>query len=180
MAATVTASMSGNVGALGVFGARVSRVGSNATLRGLAKELGNAGLFEVQAGFSTHTDPYGDPWKPKVIPDGNPILVGKTGKLRVGWYLKYVGPDAVIIGNRTREAGFQSGTGVYGPTGQPIRPKTKKALSFKGPGGRFTFRSVRGAPPRLMVPRQGEMPPAWNRALTVAAREYMMARLNGG
>lgn len=180
MPATVTASMTGDVGAIDVFGARISRAGSNATMRGLAKELGNAALFQVQLGFSEQRDPYGQPWAPKVIPDGNRILVGKTGRLRVGWYLKYIGPDAVILGNRTREAAFQSGTGIYGPTGQPIRPKTKKALSFKGPGGRFAFRSVRGAPPRLMVPRQGDMPPTWNRALTIAAREYMRARLNGG
>ncbi|HKO46864.1 MAG TPA: hypothetical protein VJV79_04035, partial [Polyangiaceae bacterium] len=93
------------------------------------------------------------------------------------WYLMYVGPDAVIVGNRQRYAAFQSGTGVYGPTGQPIKPKLGKALSFRAGGRRFAFKSVRVAPPRLMVPRKGELPFTWNRAIAPAAREYMRARL---
>jgi hypothetical protein len=97
----------------------------------------------------------------------------------MGWYLMYVGPDAVIVGNRRRYAAFQSGTGIYGATGQSIRSKRGTALAFGVGGRRFAFRSVRGAPPRLMIPRKGELPLARNRAITAAAREYMRARLNG-
>jgi hypothetical protein len=172
--------INGDTSQLEVFGVRIAKAGSNATLRGLSRALGNEELFQVQVGFQQQRDPYGEPWRPKVIPDGNPILTGKRRKLRVGWYLKYVGSDAVIIGNRERYAVFTRGTGIYGPTGQPIRPKRAKVLSWKGAGGqRFAFRSVRGAPPRLMVPRS-ELPLTWDRALVATAREYMRARLTGG
>ena len=174
-----TGSLTGDFKAIEVFGKRVAKVGSPASMRGLARTIGNEVLFQIQVGFSTQTDPYGNPWAPKKIPDGNPILTGAKRKLRAGWYLKYVGPDAVIVGNRQSYAAFQSGTGVYGPTGQPITPKRGKALSFKAGGRRFAFKSVRGAPPRLMVPRKGEMPITWNRAIAAAAREYLAARLRG-
>ena len=36
------------------------------------------------------------------------------------------------------------GTGIYGPNGQPIRPKTKKALYFKVAGQPVFARSVKG------------------------------------
>lgn len=172
--------MTGDFKALEVFGKRVGKLASATSMRGLSRAIGNEVLFQVQTGFATRTDPYGEPWAPKRIPDGRPALSGKSGKLRAGWYLKYVGPDAVIAGNRQPYGAFQSGTGVYGPTGQPITPKRGKALSWKGAGGRrFAFKSVRGAPPRLMVPRKGELPITWNRAIAAAAREYLAARLKG-
>lgn len=172
--------INGDLAALEVFGNRVGNVGSNASMRGLSRAIGDELLFQVQTGFSTQTDPYGQPWAKKVIPDGNPPLTGPRRKLRVGWYLKYAGPDAAIIGNRETYAKFQGGTGVFGPSGQPIKPKHKGALSWKGIGGRrFAFKSVRGAPPRLMVPRKGEMPFTWNRAIATAAREYLKERLKG-
>lgn len=174
-----TGTMTGNFAAIEAFGSRIAKAGSNASMRGLARAVGNEALFQIQVGFSTQTDPYGLPWAKKVIPDGNPPLTGAKRKLRVGWYLMYVGPDAVIIGNRQRYAAFQSGTGIYGPTGQPIKPRGGKVLAFGVGGRRFAFRSVRGAPPRLMVPRKGEMPFTWNRAITVVAREFMRARLKG-
>ncbi|MGO8684488.1 MAG: hypothetical protein ACLQUT_07930 [Thermoleophilia bacterium] len=37
-----------------------------------------------------------------------------------------------------------NGTGVYGYTGQPIKPKTGKVLAWKGPGGWHYASSVRG------------------------------------
>lgn len=39
------------------------------------------------------------------------------------------------------------GTGVYGPTGQPIKPKSKKALAFIYKGQPVVVRSVRGSKP---------------------------------
>jgi len=43
--------------------------------------------------------------------------------------------------------------------------------------GADLVRSPSSAPPRLMVPRKGEIPFTWNRAITAVAREYMRARL---
>jgi len=176
---TFSGKLTGDFAAIEAFGSRIAKAGSTASMRGLARAIGNEALFQIQVGFQQRKDPYNLAWPAKKIPDGRPPLSGPTGRLRAGWYLKYAGPDAVIVGNRQRYAAFQSGTGVYGPTGQPIKPKGGKALSFKVGGRRFAFKSVRGAPPRLMVPRKGELPFTWNRAITAAAREYMRERLKG-
>lgn len=43
---------------------------------------------------------------------------------------------------------IHDGTGVYGPKGQPIKPKHAKALRWRGPGGDVVFaKSVKGIPP---------------------------------
>ena len=39
------------------------------------------------------------------------------------------------------------GTGIYGPTGQPIKPKSKKALAFMYKGQEVVVRSVKGSKP---------------------------------
>lgn len=178
MSALLTASLTGDFASLDVFGKKAGSLGSDATMRGISRAIGNEAILQVQRGFSTATDPYGQAWAPKVIPDGNPPLT-KTGKMRAGWRVVYAGADAAIIGNGVRWTVFQDGTGIYGPTGRPIVPKRGSVLSWKSAGKRFAFRSVRGAPARLMVPREGELPPTWNRAITVAAREYMRARMAG-
>jgi len=179
MGMPLSGKLTGDFSAIEAFGSRIAKAGSNASMKGLARAIGNEALFQIQVGFQKRADPYNLAWEPKRIPDGKAPLSGKTGKLRMGWYLVYAGPDAVIVGNRRRYAAFQSGTGVYGPTGQPIKSRGGKALSFKSGNRRFAFRSVRGAPPRLMVPRKGELPFTWNRAIAAAAREYMRARLKG-
>lgn len=179
MSANISVSMTGDAGVLDVFGRRAGNLGSDASLRGMSRAIGGAALFEVQVGFSKGVDPYGNAWAPKVFADGNKPLTGKSGKLRAGWRLVYAGTDAAIIGNGVSYARFQSGTGVFGPTGRPIVPKRGSVLSWKSAGKRFAFRSVRGAPPRLMVPRPGDLPVTWNRSITAAAREYMRARLAG-
>jgi len=42
----------------------------------------------------------------------------------------------------------QEGTGIYGPSGEPITPKTGKYLVFTANGRTYFMRSVRGAPGR--------------------------------
>jgi len=43
---------------------------------------------------------------------------------------------------------IHEGTGIYGPKGEPIKPKNAKALRWRGPGGDVIFaRSVKGIPP---------------------------------
>lgn len=40
---------------------------------------------------------------------------------------------------------IHEGTGIYGPKGQPIKPKNAKALRWRGPGGEAIFaKSVKG------------------------------------
>jgi hypothetical protein len=47
---------------------------------------------------------------------------------------------------------MNDGTGIYGPRGQVIRPKSKKALKFTTKGGTTVFaKYVRGIKPRRFV-----------------------------
>lgn len=81
-------------------------------------------------------------------------LVGvDTGRLRASLTIQSAmtadGPTAVV-GTRVDYARYHhDGTGVYGPTGQRIRPRRAKALRFKPKGSSvFIFRaSVKGSRP---------------------------------
>lgn len=77
-----------------------------------------------------------------------------TGRLaaRTDWKLTVVGRDKVT-GQLTSDTFyahfFHTGTGIYGPTGQPIVPRRAKMLRFpwKKMGGRIVYaRSVKGMP----------------------------------
>ncbi len=50
------------------------------------------------------------------------------------------------VGTNTTYSVYQEiGTGIYGPLGRPITPKTKKVLAFVGKGGKMVFaKSVKG------------------------------------
>lgn len=81
-------------------------------------------------------------------------LVGvDTGRLRASIYVRnftILGNPAVVIGFGTRYGKYHhNGTGLWGPTGQVIRPKTAKALRFKPKGmGFFVYAAyVRGSKP---------------------------------
>jgi hypothetical protein len=71
-----------------------------------------------------------------------------TGRLRadISWELRHDNVPFIRIGNSVNYAlAVHEGTGIYGPTGQPIRPRRAKVLRFKV-GGRVIYRpSVRGS-----------------------------------
>lgn len=49
-------------------------------------------------------------------------------------------------------AWLENGTGIYGPLGRPITPKTKKVLAFVGRGGKMVFaKSVKGVRGRFYM-----------------------------
>jgi hypothetical protein len=51
---------------------------------------------------------------------------------------------------------FRQGTGIFGPTGQVIRPKRAKALHFQYKGTEVFAAWVRGMPPNLFLDRARE------------------------
>lgn len=169
--------LTGDFDALLQFGNKAVRMGSAASMARISKELADEALFQVQVGFSREQDPYGRPWFPKEYPDGRKILRNK-GRLEKSWYRKYSGADSFIIGSRAPYSIFaQSGTGIYGPSRQPIRPKRGKALRFRGPGGKFIFRTqVDGSRQRLMVPVAGRTSVMWTRAFKQRAVAYLANR----
>lgn len=82
------------------------------------------------------------------------------------------GEVAVNISTNVRYARFHhDGTGIYGRTGQPIRPRNARALRFKPRGGNdFVFAaSVRGSRPN----------PFLREALLAAANPSLIARARG-
>jgi hypothetical protein len=81
-------------------------------------------------------------------------LVGvDTGRLRASIFVRnftILGNPAVVIGFGTRYGNYHhNGTGLWGPTGQVIRPKTARALRFKPKGMGFHVYAayVRGSKP---------------------------------
>jgi len=174
-------SLTGDFSKLTAFTNKIGKLSSDATMRGLAKEIGDEMLFQVQVGFSKSQDPWEKPWASKKFADGRGPLRGQTGKLMRSFVRVYVGPDAVTIANKQPYASFpQTGTGVFGPTKSRIYPKNRKALRFKTAGKWMFASSVEGSPARPMMPTHGNpLPPTWSRALQARARAYFLKRLGG-
>jgi hypothetical protein len=63
------------------------------------------------------------------------------------------GQVIVYLAHTMRYGGYlETGTGLYGPKKQAIRPKFKKALRFPIGGGKFAFvRSVKGMKPMPVI-----------------------------
>lgn len=60
--------------------------------------------------------------------------------------------DYAIVGTNVEYAKYQEyGTGIYGKTGQPIRPRNAKVLSFVIGGTRVFAREVRGTPAKKFM-----------------------------
>lgn len=51
-------------------------------LRDLSKALADETVELVELGFDKERGPYGNKWRRKKRPDGRPVLVGKTARLR--------------------------------------------------------------------------------------------------
>ncbi len=165
---------------------QVEQAGKTKILVELNKVLAEEVIDLVAEGFSRQTDPYGKRWKGKAIPDGRAVLTGRTSRLRNGWKRSRLSAAGFTITPSVRYAGYhQTGTGIHGPSGQPIRPKRAKALSFKAGGnrkskaGKFFARSVKGAPARKMVPDDGALPARWRSRLIAASTEFMRGRFGG-
>lgn len=171
--------LDGDFGALEAWGERAGSLGSNASMRGLSRELADEGLFQVQLGFQQQRDPYGLRWARKEFPDGARIL-HRSGRLRSSWRRFAVFVDGFTIGSAAWYSKFhQSGTGIYGPRKRPIRPKRAGVLRFKA-GGRFRFaREVRGSVPRKMVPDRGRPSQRWSIAFRTRAIAYLSQRMSG-
>jgi len=140
-----------------------------ATSRALAEEV----LFLIAEGFNKQADPYGNAWADKVFDDGRAILTGSTSRLRNGWHVKAVSRSKITVAPAVNYAAFhQTGTGVHGPRHAPIVPRRASALVFNAGGQMRAFRSVKGAPPRRMVPT-GSLPAEWASSLEEAAEEML-------
>jgi hypothetical protein len=175
----VRGSLTGDFGALTRFGEVVGKLGGMGTMTELSHEMGKEVVRLAEQGFQRETDPYGVRWFRKSYPDGRKVLNGSTGKLARSFAIKSVGAFGVVVASNLARSRFpQSGTGMYGPSKQRIKPKAGKALAFKSNSGATLFRrSVKGQQQRRMVPVKGLPSPTWNRAIKKAAVAFLKKRL---
>jgi phage gpG-like protein len=90
-------------------------------------------------------------WKPNMT--GTPLLF-KSGRL-INSLTIGVPENKLDVSGNSVEVGTnipygrwnQEGTGIYGPTGQPIFPTKKKALAFNG----IVVKSIKGTPKRRFL-----------------------------
>jgi phage gpG-like protein len=113
----------------------------------LQPALLRAGIVVLKAA-ADRIDSGGPGWAPNIT--GTPLL-HQTGRLLSS--LTIGGPDdiadvsstSITVGTNVAYAGWlQVGTGIFGPSGQRIKPTTAKALAFNG----MMFSSIAGSPAR--------------------------------
>lgn len=174
--------LTGDLEALTRFGDRVAEIGSKRVLTQLNKELAQEAIVQARDGFREERDPYGAKWPRKVFPDGRKIL-RKSEKLYNGFKVLRADSTGFEISNVEDHARFTFGTGLWGPRKQRIYPKQARALVIGGSQGRaagtgqytrnLAFRSVKGSPPRLIVPQGSRRSSIWDRAFKRRATAFL-------
>lgn len=143
-------------------------------LQAVANSVAEDALNLVKDGFRDEQDPYGRQWAPKQAQDGRKTLSGSTGRLKNGWHKKVVSASEVRIAPNVSYADYhQTGTGIHGPAGQPIRPKNGRALKIPVNGGHIFRSSVDGVPKRKMVPDSEGLPQRWKKSFDESATEAL-------
>jgi hypothetical protein len=137
-----------------------------AGIRGRLKDMGpaslRAGMVVLAASREHIKGQGGGSWAPTVETErGAPLF--RTGRLinslTIGAEGNVAriedGGSAIVVGTNLATKGglsigrmMQEGTGIYGPTGSPIVPKSKTFLMFVVNGQRIFTKSVKGSPKR--------------------------------
>jgi hypothetical protein len=178
-------SLKGGQGNLRSIGLKLKALAATAQIQSaISQNCAEAILDLVKEGVSNEQDPYGKSWPKLVLRAGK---IGKnTGGMVQSLHLSKLGKSGFTVAFGKHYATFfHGGTGIYGPTGRPIRPKVAKVLAFsvrgakgfkgskKGKGTKqFAFRSVKGSPPRPLLP-EGSLPETWRREIMASADEAM-------
>jgi len=178
-------SLKGGQGQLRSIGIKLKSLAATAAIqRDISQNCSEAILDLIKEGAGNEQDPYGKSWPKLVLRAGK---IGRdTGGMLQSLHLSKLGKNGFTVAFGKHYATyFHGGTGVYGPTGRPIRPKSAKALAFnvrgakgfkgakKGKGTkRFVFLSVKGSPPRPLLP-EGSLPESWRREIMASADEAM-------
>jgi hypothetical protein len=83
-----------------------------------------------------------------------PVVTGNLRKL-ITSYVKGEGADVMgfVVPTAPYSEFVHRGTGIYGPYGVPITPKTAKALAFSVGGVKVIRKSVKGQKPNPFVTR---------------------------
>lgn len=161
---------SGDFANLKKFADKISR--SPEVLNTVSEQLAEETIGLIREGFENSKDPYGNAWDPPLLRNGKPLE--DTGGLKAAWFKRHVDRSGFSVANAKAYASYQQeGTGLYGPRKQRIRPKNKRALSFRVGSHAYAFRSVKGAKKRRMVPDSGSLPAAWKRRFRQTAHDVL-------
>jgi phage gpG-like protein len=149
---------------------RLDRIAQPRFAEGLARNLGQAALNQVDESFAGQRDPWDRPWKPSARAESSG---GQT--LRKSARLQRSLTSQTSLATSPR--GFEIGTNVQYASvhqyGAVIKPVKAKALRFKIGKRWVQARAVR-IPARPYIP-EPELSPRWARAFEEAAAAYMEA-----
>lgn len=135
----------------GLDALRVRLEKMQAATQNLQPGLLRAGVVATTAA-KDRIDAGGPGWPPNATETS---LLHRTGRLLASLTagasgsVSSLSSDTIEVGTNVRYARWlQEGTGIYGPSGEPIRPKNGKVLSFMLGNRRVFAKSVKGTPPR--------------------------------
>lgn len=138
----------------------------------IAKNLAEEAIGLVREGFERSQDPYGKPWSYPIFRDGRPLE--DTGGLKASWKRRYTTRGFTVSSTKKYASYLQSGTGLYGPRKQRVRPTNARALRIPVRGGSPIFRrSVAGMRARKMVPKAGYIPRRWSQRFVTTANDVI-------
>lgn len=100
--------ITGNIAALGEFGAKVAALGSDRAKRAVLSNVGEEAIELIREGFDDEADPYGSRWAS--TQRGGKILQD-TGRLRSSWHRRSLSSSQVVVGSGVKYGSYhQSGT----------------------------------------------------------------------
>jgi phage gpG-like protein len=169
------ANIRGDFSALAKLQAKVKKLASNDRQLGLSNVVGAAMLAELQLGFRSSTDPYGNPWAPlKLRTGGKPLL--DTGRLRSSFSYQ---PSRSVVRIGTNFIGAR--VHQYGAT---ITPKNGRFLVFRGKKQtrRRSFTPWIFAT-KVVIPRRQMVPEGslgnWREPMEAAATRFLSRIMKG-
>lgn len=136
---------------------QAARAGRGSAVADSLEAMKKASLRLAQRSFEAGRSPRGTPWKPGQ--DGASGRLQRSGRLRSALRIE-ARPNGFALTARARATGgaYYGGTHQYGRT---IRAKGKKPMRWRSPDGRWHSAMKVRIPARPVMPRAGELPPAW-------------------
>ncbi len=128
----------------------------------LMKLLSQEAVSLAQECFAESKDPYGNPWPPLKVRQGQPLL--DTGRLRNSISGRPNGAVSFVVGTNVKYARLQN----FGGT---ITAKKAKYLKFRV-GSRWVSKKSVTIPARPFFPTQA-LPKVWEEAFFEVASEYL-------
>lgn len=151
--------------------AQLEQLGNGAHKAPLTASLKQDLLNLTKKGFDTGTTPDGRPYPPlKLRAGGKPLE--DTNRLRNA-FQAHSSDTSIELVNPTKYAALQN----YGTAGLPggvLKPKGKQALRFFVRGKKTPFFAKQVTiPARQFLPKDGELPAAWDKQLSSTAQKVL-------